>query len=202
MTRTRYLGWMVLARWLVSVGERNRFSVSWILGRVISRNGVRATSPACGRVVADPSEELVGVADGGWCIGVGDELSDPVLDVVEPDGTDRHGGQDGEGEAAQIGIVAVFGRVTTVNPSAGCLFGEVAEADPAGMRVNVGAFEFAGLDGDEEPFGVDTAREVLRPLASGGVAPAGLPRRAAGPMNNSADQRHKHLLPAHGNRFV
>lgn len=43
--------------------------------------------PCCDRVAANPSEELVGVADGRRRITVGTKFGDSVLDVVELDGT-------------------------------------------------------------------------------------------------------------------
>ena len=109
-------------------------------------------------------------------VAVGDEFSDPVLDVVEPDGTDRHGSEDRQNK--------------------------VARYDSSRALVDVRAFELAGLDRDEESFGVYTTRKVLRALNSGRVAPAGLPRRVPGSVDDSADRRHKHLLRAHGNRFL
>jgi len=64
------------------------------------------------------------------------------------------------------------------------------------MWVDVTAFELAGLDCDEEPFGIDTSREVLGVLRTGGVPPPRLPRHATCSVDNSADRRHEHLPSA------
>jgi len=172
------------------------------LGQVDIATRGAGDESGCDRVVQDSSEELVGVADGGRRVPVGVEVRDPVLDVEDTDRPDRHVGKHRQNEAAQIRLVAGLGRVAAVDPPGGRLFGEVAETDPAGMWVDVAASELASLDGDEEPFGVDTAREVLRALAAGRIAPSRLPRCATCSVDNSADRRHKHLLPAHGNCYL
>jgi hypothetical protein len=79
------------------------------LGQVDVTTWGAGDEPGCDRVVTDPSEELVGVADGGRRIPVGDEVSDPLLDIVETDGPDRHGSKDGKDETAQIRLIAGLG---------------------------------------------------------------------------------------------
>ena len=155
--------------------------------------GSAGDEPTVDGVVEDPSEELVGLADGGRGVAVGVKVRNPFLDVEDTDGADRHVGEDGQDEATQIRLVTGLGRVAAVHPPRGRLLGELTESDPSGPRVDVGAGEFAGLDGDEEPFGVDAATEVLRVLAAGRVAPPGLPRHAAGAVDDSTDRCHGQL---------
>ena len=79
------------------------------LGQVDVTTWGAGDEPSYDRVVADPSHGLVGVAYRGRRIPVGDEVSDPLLDIVETDGPDRHLGEDGKDEAAQIRLIAGLG---------------------------------------------------------------------------------------------
>ena len=167
MTRARYRGSMVSARWVISFGGEEPLLGVLDLGQGDVATGSAGDESTVDGVVEDPSEELVGLADGGRGVPVGVKVRNPFLDVEDTDGADRHVGEDGQDEAAQIRLVTGFRRVAAVHPPRGRLLGELTESDPSGPRVDVGAGEFAGLDGDEEPFGVDTATEVLRPLDPG-----------------------------------
>ncbi|NOX23941.1 MAG: hypothetical protein GXP36_12770 [Actinobacteria bacterium] len=51
-------------------------------------------------VVEDPSEQLVGLADGGRGVSVGVEVGNPFLDVEERDGADRHRSEGRHDQAA------------------------------------------------------------------------------------------------------
>ena len=96
------------------------------LGQVDVTTRGSGDEPGCDRIVADPPEELAGVADRRRRITVGDKMSDPLLDVVQTDGTNRHGGEDGEHETSQIRLITGLSRVTTVSPFAGRLFSQIA----------------------------------------------------------------------------
>jgi len=78
-----------------------------LLGVVVPWQGDVATraagdEPGCDRIVTGPSEELVGLADGGRRVAVGVEVGDPFLDVEGTDGADWHVGEGGQDETAQI----------------------------------------------------------------------------------------------------
>ncbi len=109
----------------------------------------------------DPTQDLVGFANGGRRISRGGECGDPFLD-----GDGQHVGKPGisergQDEAPQIGVVSSDRGTTPVEPAGLYLKGPLGHGDLAKLRVGPIAARLVGFDGGCEQLSVGLPSEGL-----------------------------------------